>query len=462
MIINFTVKNFMSFKDETTVSFVASNLRKHNARVAKSRKYGLRILPIAAFFGANGSGKSNLIKALEFVKNIIISSSIVESKFSIDGIPFYEIKIKPFALDKTTISEPSYFKIEFLMQNEEQEKLYEFSISLHSYEILEEKLVEINKNNNDKILYYRTVDNIILGKSLYKNDEEHQSLKLIFKCCRKQDLFFTKTLSYNFNIFQPIKDWFLQNLQIISTNTLIHHGVFFSENNKHDEILIKLNKCLKRFDTNIEKIQLQKFDPDNDLIRFALNLHEKGILRGNSNIIIQNPENILDRIFIIYKNNAMTFNRLVNYHKGVNGELIAFDITQEPAGILRLIDLLPLLFNLKRTDLQQCNVLIIDDLDKNLHTILISEILGDYLLTCDVNTRTQLIFTTHDNTLLGTQLMRYDEEYLLDNDDQGISAISSIYDFKHISGTVKPFQVRKEYILRKLGGVPKIEDGCFD
>ena len=129
MIINFSVENWRSFREKTTFSMVAGKESQHRDRTMVVNKPKMRLLPIAAIYGGNASGKTNLFQALYFAK-----------KFIIDGTqPDNRINVEPFLLDPTYINTPSRFNFELLID----EKCYEYSFAVTQNEVVEEKLIEI-------------------------------------------------------------------------------------------------------------------------------------------------------------------------------------------------------------------------------------------------------------------------------------------------------------------------------
>ena len=140
MIISFSVENWMSFRDQATFSMIASRERQHGKRVPKLGKYQTRVLPIAAIYGGNASGKTNLFKALSFAKTLVVKGTRLDSL----------IPIEPFRLDGKGTNRPSRFAFELLID----ETIYEFSFAVTRKAVLEERLVVIT-STSEKVLYDR-------------------------------------------------------------------------------------------------------------------------------------------------------------------------------------------------------------------------------------------------------------------------------------------------------------------
>src|ERR1700733_1665086 len=140
MLLKFSIENWMSFRDPVSFSMIASQERQHGDRIAKADKYQMRVLPIAAIYGGNASGKTNFFKALNFAKELIVKGTQPDSL----------ILVEPFLLDMKNSEQPTSFSFELLID----EIIYEFSFSATRRSIVEEKLVQVN-SNSEMVLYHR-------------------------------------------------------------------------------------------------------------------------------------------------------------------------------------------------------------------------------------------------------------------------------------------------------------------
>ena len=127
MLLSFTIKNWMSFYNEATFYLIATNARDHCERVLPSSKYHINILPTAAIFGGNASGKTNLFQALEFVRNMIVYGTMFDQY----------IPVNPFRFDTKSMNSPTIFSFEILNNG----LIYEYSFSVTKNSILKELLV---------------------------------------------------------------------------------------------------------------------------------------------------------------------------------------------------------------------------------------------------------------------------------------------------------------------------------
>ncbi|MDR1119196.1 MAG: ATP-binding protein [Bifidobacteriaceae bacterium] len=138
-------------------------------------------------------------------------------------------------------------------------------------------------------------------------------------------------------------------------------------------------------------------------------------------------------------------------HLATTGESVAFDVDDESEGSKRLIDLLPCLIRLAQPGAEQ--VLVIDELDRSLHTLLIRRLLEWYLASRTPEGRSQLLFTTHDLLLMDQRLFRRDEMWVTERDSSGASSLFALSDYQD---TRYDKDIRKSYLQGRLGGIPRI------
>ena len=200
MIVSFSIENWMSFHNKVTLSMVASRERQHGKRVARLRKYQTGILPIAAIYGGNASGKTNLFKALHFAKTFVVRGTQPDSPIGVEA----------FRLDTGETEQPTRFAIELLID----ERIYEFSFAVTRKAILEEKLVVIT-SDSERTLFDRRDGNPNFDKSLAKD----QFIKFAFKGTRDNQLFLTNSVSQKVDNFRPVYAWFKDTLKLIAPDS---------------------------------------------------------------------------------------------------------------------------------------------------------------------------------------------------------------------------------------------------
>ncbi len=429
MIIEITVENWMSFRDPVTFSMVASRERQHGERVPRVAKYPTRVLPVAAIYGGNASGKTNFFKALSFVKNLVIKGTLPDSL----------IAVEPFRLDAAMAKQPTRFSFQLLVE----ETIYEFSFTLTHKAILEEKLVQIS-SSSEKVLYDRREGEPNFDASL----RDDQALRYAFKGTRDNQLFLTNTVSQQVNVFRHVYDWFKDTLELVAPDSrFMPFEQFFDEGHP---LYGTMSEALPQLDTGITHLGGEQvpFDsiPMPDVLR--ANLQDE-LQEGMAVRLMAEP--VRDCYVVTRKDGALMAKKLVTYHPNTDGTEIKFDIGQESDGSQRVIDLLPAFLTMSAAKSKK--VFVIDEVDRSLHTLLTRQLLESYLNSCSTDRRSQLLFTTHDVLLMDQQLFRRDEMWVAERDGSGASNLISFAEYKDVRYDK---DIRKSYLQGRLGGIPRI------
>lgn len=435
MLISFSVENWMSFKERVEFSMVASREKQHKESLFAA-KYSPTLLPIAAVYGGNAAGKTNFFKALSFVRNIVLVGT------NIGGM----IQTIPFKLSKDTLSKPSKFSITILVDK----IIYEYSISLTNRKVLDEKLVKIVKKSrrfDEEIMYNRRENDADPHLSSTISESDLARLRVVFEGTRANTLFLTNSVSLQIETFKPVYDWFLHNIELIGPDTRFEpFDQFIDENSP---IYEDMNKLLPQFDTSINSLcsedipfdSVQFPDPRlKQLISEVLKENEPRKVRLHDGPVIfeRNGDSIIAR-------------KLTTMHKTQEGENIRFDVKQESDGSQRMIDLLPAFLKLSSMDSQK--VYIIDEIDRSLHSLLTRSLVEMYLSACNSSTKKQLIFTTHDVFLMDQTLLRRDEMWITERNENSESSLFSLCEYK---GLRDDTDLKRQYLDGKLGGIPVI------
>ena len=432
MIVSVSLENWMSFRDRTTFSMVATKERQHGHRVPNLKKYQARVLPIAAFYGANASGKSNFFKAMSFAKQLIVEGTK----------PGGLIPVERFLLDDGSGEQPSRFKFELLVN----ETIYEFSFAVNRKEVLEEKFVLIS-STSEKVLYHRQGEKIKLHPSL----DNDSFLKFAFKGTRSNQLFLTNSVSQNIDKFRSVYDWFNDNLRLITpASRFLAFEQFFGEK---DSLHSAMNQMLAQLDTGIDRLGSEEVAFDQSPLSNSVkaDLMDE-VQEGDSVRLVAESTN--ERFVVTRKGDDLVLRKPVVFHRNRDGGDVKFELRQESDGSQRLFDLLPAFLDLSARASER--VYLIDEIDRRLHTSLVRKMLEDYLRWCAIDKRTQLLFTTHDVMLMDQQLLRRDEMWAVERDDDGSSTLFSFSEFKDIRYDK---DIRKSYLQGRLGGVPRIPLG---
>lgn len=420
----------MSFRDPVSFSMIASQERQHGDRLAKVDKYQMRVLPIAAIYGGNASGKTNFFKALNFAKSLIIKGT------QPDGI----INIETFQLDDShKLDKPSRFSFELLIN----EIIYEFSFSLTRNLIIEEKLVQLS-SYSEKILYHRKEGKPNFDTSI----DNDQSLHFAFKGTRDNQLFLTNSVSQKIDTFRSIYDWFKNTLELVAPDSKFSSFEHFL--NEEHPLFSSMNTMLTELDTGITHLGGETLSFENVSLPESLKskLREE-LSEGMAVLLLSSSRN--ERFVITRKNAELIIKKLVTYHRKADGSEVKFEMRQESDGSQRVIDLLPAFVELSSVNSKR--VYIIDEVDRSLHTLLTRHLLEYFLSTCSPESRSQLLFTTHDALIMDQKLLRRDEMWVAERGPLGVSNLTPFSDFKDVRYDK---DIRKSYLTGRLGGIPNI------
>lgn len=432
MLIRFELENWRSFQERAEFSMVATKERHHGERVPRIRKYQTRALPVAAIYGGNASGKTNLCRALNFVRQMVVQGT---SK------PKALIPVEPFRLEAKARNEPSRFLVVLFAA----EKMYEFSFAATPSEFVEERLTEIT-SSTEKTLYTRDQGSIHFHPTLRDNAR----LGFAFEGTRPNQLFLTNSVLQNLDVFRPVYDWFNETLELLAPDSRFQNFERFIQED-HD-LYATMNDMLARLDTGIrhlggESVELDQLPLPEEMKKDVAERARQGEtvrirLEGhfNENIVLECDES-----------ETVKAKRVVSFHRGSHGKDVRFEIKDESDGTRRIIDLLPAFLELGKP--HQSKVYVIDELDRSLHSQLTLRLLQCYLDSCSTDTRNQLIFTTHDLLVMDQDLLRRDEMWLVDSNDDGGSgliAVSEYQDARHDK------DIRKSYLQGRMGGVPHL------
>ena len=451
MLIQFTIQNFLSFRDEVTFSMMGVNSDNQHVDHLSNNELGegSSILPIAAIYGANAAGKSNLVKAISFVKELVVEGTRPEQL-----IPVPTFKLGDYS------KKPSKFELVFTHQGSQ----YSYGFRLNKEKIIEEWLHGIPQGRKIEVMYFErhtsltkretTVEygSILKGRRTTNGESSKRRLNLEFiaKGTRHNQLFLTEAIDRSVKDLMPIFNWFKKILTIIpaevdctSLETGVHGNESFTD---------FLSEFLKSAGTGIDSISTEKIKVDLEQHLFSMPKSIKDKLSQDLDKNLEvTVENSRGGRSILSKDDdgQIILMRLMTKHRSENGKFVDFSIDEESEGTQRLIHLVPSLFLLKQ-NIEA--VIFLDELDRRLHPLL-----SRYFVETAINCRAkgnQLIFTTHDTNLLDLDLLRRDEIWFVEKDTQGVSSCYSLAEFK-----IRPdLKIEKGYLNARFGAIPFFGD----
>jgi hypothetical protein len=439
MLIRFTVENFLSFNQRIDFNMIAADDTNHSHHVVKGDSDdSIRLLRTSIIYGANASGKSNLIKAMKFARDFIVDG--VEKNTNIN--------INNFKLDKTCYTKPSRFEFEF----RNQDKQYAYGFLVDKHKIHEEWLFEIGVNTEIPI-YERIGEDINFhnfNHEVFLNSSEDEKNRIRYEAAstRENLLFLTNSQERKVKQLEPIYEWFNDVLKIIFPNSKPFLP-FFSPS-----IQNSLSKFLASLDLGIKKITTNTIDLDDyneipsefkDDIKkdFPYEEGEKNaIFIPALKCIISQAKDETDKLMVL---------NLSPVRLDKENTEVKFEISEESDGTQRLIDLFPMLIHLSRGNA----VYVIDEIERSLHSLLMKK-LFDYFLNNseNKNSNSQLIATTHEVYLLDIKdIFRKDEIWFVEKDKYGQSLLYSL-----ANTDVENLDLAAGYLNGRFGAIPFIKD----
>jgi AAA15 family ATPase/GTPase len=433
MLIRFQVSNFLSFHQEIEFSMISGKTRSLPHHVVKGEnRYDLNILRSAAIYGPNASGKTNLIKAMDFARNLILAGTKAQ-----EAIPR-----RPFKLARSAPEEPSKFAFEF----KHGDRSFNYGFELDARRIQSEWLYEI-KRTTETMLFERTTTKagktkVEFGRISTANNEERDFLQFVARGTRPNQLFLTECIERNVEHFDDAYRWFSERLLIIFPTT---QYLMLGELGKKRKLSDRIVQILEGFGIGISGFELIEANPDLEFSE-AFNAEMRKVI-GKDPVTIAVARSDGERFIVQVSPEAeIKAQKLVLKHRMVDGGETPFEMSEESDGTRRLLDLVPVL-----TISQHNKVVVIDELDRSLHPSLSREFIRAFL---DPESTSQLIVTTHDSTLLDFDLLRRDEIWFVEKDSAGASNVYSLEEFTPRFDK----DIEKGYLLGRFGAVPIIKE----
>ena len=407
MLIRFSFKNFKSFKNENCLDMEATSLKEHEYNVAKTENG--EYLKVSAIYGANASGKTNVLQAFDYMKKRILVSDDSKKNSPIDEENIYSFMIN---------NDPIALEVEILAKNN---KIYKYGFEVLKDKIISEWLFE-KRVNKFYSIFERENNNVSMKPNkiseLVNIDERTLFLNIYSKIDRNNE------------DFSNVYDWFVNSTYLDLGNPnferFINNRVslkILSDENYKKELL----KFIKTFDSGIEGI---KTTPDS--------------------------------IEAVKSNNGIIDIEVI--HRGENGELKALPFYLESNGTRKMFHL----FDFFMDALKNGMVLFVDELDAKLHPLLTRYIINLFHNSDTNKGNGQLIYSTHDTVNLNKETFRRDEIWFAEKDKDGISEIYALSDYILEDDKNSGKKVRndatynKDYLTGRYGAIPVLEEFNID
>jgi len=413
MLVDFTIKNYRSFKNESLFSMVAEKKKEDvpGNLFNISEDSDISLLKTAVVYGANASGKSNLLLAFDTLKNFILNSTDLKLD---QEIPYY----KPFLLDVETRNQPMLFEIEFITA---EPMRYRYSVEFDKTQIISEKLIFFPEKNGRNLferdgvtgkyswgrdlkgkkesLTGEVLKNVLFLSKAANNNESDERLRAIYRYFRTNFMFHTSADSSRTEVY----------LTSLKMNDLSQKG--FNES---------LIEFLKSADLGISSVRVRKEKTINDLST-EVDIGHRVFSRTNE-----------------------------------TGEDHFFQLQDESAGTIKMFDLAGKIIDTLRNG----NVLIVDELDSSFHPLMSEYILSIFNDPVKNPKNAQLIVATHDAYLLDSEKLRRDQIWFVEKDKYGASNLYSLDEFEK-SEVRKNVPFDRWYLSGRFGALPLIDKKLF-
>lgn len=419
MLLEFTVGNFLSFKEKNILSLNATAVKEYvDTNLISTERY--QLLKGAVIYGANSSGKSNLIKGMSIMRRLVLQSFEQSSTA--------ELNITPFLLNTDSEEKPSFFEVLFLMNGAR----YRYGFEVDNIAVKSEWLFEAKKQV-EKPLFVRENDGIEVMKAFPegKNLEEKT---------RDNALFLAVVDQFNGKMAKAIMNWFNNFVTISGLSHERYTGITFSllENEETKPVL---QTFFNNADLGFDSVKLNK--KEFDAARLPKDM----------------PESIMQEISM--KLQGQTMVDAITLHKKYNDKnkvvgTVEFDMdSQESAGTNKVFNMSGPVFDV----LHDGGILVVDELDASLHPLLTLAITKLFNSQEHNPKNAQLIFATHDTNLLSYGNYRRDQIYFVEKDKYGASDLYSLVEYKEEGATKavrKDRSFEKDYIQGRYGAIPFI------
>jgi len=416
MLIEFSVTNYRSFlttQSLTLTANTATELQEENSFVSPVSSLP-RLLRSAVVYGPNAAGKSNLVQAIAFMKGFVLSSA----KESQEG---EKIDATQFLFNRQSSQNPSELEILFIQDGIR----YQYGFAVTSERVTGEWLFAYPEGRAQK-WFERNFDPETQKDIWYFGPKFTGRRKVWQEATRNNALFLSTAIQLNNEQVKPVFNWFDRKLRVIGQGANISPG-FSADECEKEEKKKKILKFMNAADLSITDISLEKKDFSMDDLPPDM------------------PQSIKEEIAKDHKGKKLT--RLFFMHpSSENGEDVPLDFDEESAGTRKLFALAGPWLDV----LDNGFVFFVDELDTSLHPIMVRFLLNLFHNPETNRHNAQLVFTTHDTTVLDQTLMRRDQVWFVEKDAENTTRLYPLSDYKPRKGEA----LQKGYLYGRYGALP--------
>jgi uncharacterized protein len=431
MLLSFSVGNFRSFREKQTLSMVASNRHAdHRDHLREIPFDSNSALPVAALYGANGAGKSNLVKALIALKELVLGGTEMGRS----------IPRNAFVLDQASANSPTEFELQFVAKG----KAYVYGARLMDERVAEEWLSEL-QNGSETNIFQRSTDALLVTGIEYPekmtNAPKLEALRVVQG---PPNQLFLHVIRTNLtgpdrgSVFEAVLGWFEDRLRIIEPDAM--YGDLCSLLEKDTSFAKFAGHFLQRAATGVDELTVDTSEVKEEGKAALDKLFAGGrqsVSRGE--IAVERDEQ--GKVFL---------HEVKSQHLTAQGQRVDLPLEDESDGTRRLLHLLPALHLSKGGE---GTVFVIDEIDRSLHPLLAKEFVRCFLAECS-GCGSQIIFSTHDTNFLDLGLLRRDEIWFADKKlPSGATELYSLSDFK----VRTDLDINNAYLQGRFEAIPPMD-----
>jgi AAA15 family ATPase/GTPase len=416
MLVEFQVSNFRSFRDRQVFSTVAGNFPEHRESGTFDPKlpgFG-RLLRSCVIYGPNAAGKSNLLRALQFVQELVLNSA--------SATPSNSVPYSPFMFVKSARTKPSEFQVTFVQDGVR----YEYGISMDAERIRDEWLMEY-VNPRGRAIFERTYEDK-RKKYTWKFSSFLKGQRSVWsEATRSNALFLSTAIQLNSKQLLPVYEWFQKRLVVIVGVSTLNPVLTLQLLNKPDG-KAKLLPFLREADLGITGIEVKREAMPSG----------PGVIVG-SPYIEQVPGSATPNLL-----------RITLSHATESKQDVGLDLSEESAGTQVLFRSAGAWINV----FENGEVLLIDEIDTSLHPLLTRFLIERFHSSVTNHRNAQLIFTTHNTSLLDQDLFRRDQIWFIEKGADSASKLYPLTDFKPRNDE----KLESWYLRGRYGALPLLNE----
>lgn len=434
MLIRFVVANYLSFKDETEFNMLTGSPRRLKEHVYHIDS--LELLKTAAIYGANGAGKSNLVKAVSLLQQIVLTG---------EWDPVSDIR--PFRLQADYANRPTHLEVEFVSK----EQSYSYGLTLQGSTIIEEWLYQTQVHENDVRVFDRTTKagetEIQVNEKYFQSESDKVRIQLYEQELLPDNMPLLKMMAEAKEVFPEIRaayGWFLSHLTIVFPHS---KPIGFADWFTRSPAIGKFtNELMASLQTGIAKLEVETIDLDQFFGEDDKDMADKikMDLKDPKQRISLRSDSKREEILAMREEGKPVIKRIVTQHCGADGVFFDFSAEEESDGTLRLFELIPAFYQA----LISGSTIIIDEVGQSIHPYLLKKLIEKFV--ADPETNGQVIFTTHESHLLDQDIFRQDEIWFVEKKPSGESTLYPLsdYDIRY------DLDIRKGYLNGRFGAIP--------